>query len=139
MIRAEEETSFFRISGEDETEYRWNYICKNNDWEVDTESAISRTNRDIDSLFPVVPYSCKYFHSSTSMYCIIIFQVYENIKNAGKHCFRQKLPIFFLVKYQIVNILRFEGHMPSLAMIQHCNCRIKSAINTMEINRHTVF
>lgn len=56
------------------------------------------------------------------------------MKNAGKCCFRQKLPILFSVKDQIVNILAFVGHMASVAMTQCYSCRTKAAINNMQIN-----
>lgn len=52
MIPGEYETMFFRVPDEDETDYRWVYIWKNNDWEFFI------ANRDIDPLYPWDNLSC---------------------------------------------------------------------------------
>lgn len=39
------------------------------------------------------------------------------------------------VESQRVNILGFAVNMGSVATIQHCYCRTKSALNKMQVNR----
>ena len=51
----------------------------------------------------------------------------QDIKNAGKHCLEQVLPLFFFfpVKGHIVNILELVGHVVSVSMTQCHSCRAK--------------